>query len=85
MSSHWVFQATLFALGSCGGGEGGGGYERVLCSSTTAILLRETLMSRQRTEIDSFSSVMGNRLFTKIFRIYDRRSKKIGTHGLSTV
>lgn len=34
-------------------------------------------MSRQRTDVDSFSSVMGNRLSTNIFRIYIKETSRM--------
>lgn len=43
-------------------------------------------MSRQRTDVDSFSSVMGNGLSTNIFRIYITKNKRTkSTWGIAVI
>ena len=55
-------------------------------SSTTANLLREALMSRQRTAVACFSRVMAKRLSTKILRIWQNfRGESVSNHGHNTL
>lgn len=92
----WEARGGSLARGSCPGHRGVTwkssslvwmSYTRHMSfSSTTANLLREALMSRQRTAVACFSRMMAKRLSTKILRIWQNfRGQSVSNHGHNTL